>query len=93
MELICSKKLTINEAMDYQCGELNLDYYLIACELNNSHSYGIHIKMTDKRGVCESAVINDVFTTKASVLEIINIMHKNSVTPTSAHEVIYDCIA
>ncbi len=93
MELVCSKKLEINESVEYQCKELNLEYYLLSCETDNSCTYGIQINMTKDSGESETAVINDVLPSKASMMELINLMYKNSVTPVSAHDVIYDCIA
>ena len=93
MELVCSKKLEINEAVQYDCKELNLDYYLVSCETDNSYTYGIQINLTKDSGESETAVINDVLPSKAHTMEIINLMYKNSVTPVSAKDVIYDCIA
>jgi hypothetical protein len=49
--------------------------------------------MTKDSGESETAVINDVLPSKASMMELINLMYKNSVTPVSAHDVIYDCIS
>lgn len=93
MELIYSKKLEINEAVQYDCKELNLDYYLVCCENDNSYTYGVQVKLTKDSGESETAVINDVLPSKDRVMELINLMYKNSVTPVSAKDVIYDTIA
>lgn len=92
MELVCSKKLEINDAVEYQYKELNLEYYLVACEVDNSCTYGIQINMTKDSGESESAIINDVSTSKTGMLDLINLMYKNSVTPVTAIDVIYDSI-
>ncbi len=93
MELICSKKLEIDESVQYKSKELNLDYYLVCCETDNSCTYGIQINMTKDSGESETAIINDVLPSKDQTMELISLMHKNSVTPVSARDVIYDCIA
>lgn len=93
MELICSKKLEINEAVQYDCKELNLEYYLVSCETDNSYTYGVQINLTKDSGESETAIIKDVLPSKDRMMELINLMHKNSVTPVSAKDVIYDSIA
>ncbi|OPX43150.1 hypothetical protein CLHUN_28980 [Ruminiclostridium hungatei] len=93
MELICSKKLEINESVVYDCKEINLEYYLVSCESDNSCTYGIQISMTKDSGTSETAVIKDVLPTKSGMIDLIDLMYKNSVTPVSARDIIYDCIA
>ena len=92
MELVCSKKLEISESVEYPCKELNLDYYLVSCETDDSSTYGIQINMTKESAESETTVINDVLPSKTRMIELINLMYKNSVTPVSAKDVIYDCI-
>lgn len=93
MELVCSKKLDINEMVEYHSNQINLEYYLICCETDNSRTYGIQINMIKESGESESAIINDVSPSKDGMMRLINLMYKNSVTPISAKDVIYDCIA
>lgn len=93
MELICSKKLEINESVVYDCKEINLEYYLVSCESDSSCTYGIQISMTNDSGASETAVIKDVLPTKSGMIDLIDLMYKNSVTPVSARDIIYDCIA
>ncbi len=93
MELVYSKKLEINESVKYQCKEINLEYYLVACETDSTCSYGIQINSTTDKGEAESTVVEDVFSSRARMIELINIMYQNSVTPVSIKDVIYDCIS
>ncbi len=93
MELVYSKKLEISDTIGYQYKELNLEYYLVACEMNNSCTYGIRINLTKDGGEAETAVINDISPSKDGMLDLIKLMYKNSVTPVTARDVIYDCIA
>lgn len=93
MELICSKKLELNEMLESNNKELNLEYYLLVCEADNSCTYGIQINMTKDTGETESAVIKDVLASKTNMVELIKLLHSNSVTPVTAHDVVYDCIA
>lgn len=93
MELICSKKLELNKELESKIKELNLEYYLVACESEDSCTYGIQINMTKDNGESEIVVINDVLTSKTSMIELIKLLYSNSVTPISAYDVIYDCIA
>ncbi len=93
MELVCSKKLEINESVEYQCKEINLEYYLVACETDSSCTYGIQINSTTDMGEAESEVVEDVSPSKAKMVELINLMYQNSVTPVSIKDVIYDCIS
>ena len=93
MELVCSKKLEVNEAIECENKELNLEYYLVALEAENSCTYGIQINMTKETGESETAVIHDVLSSRTSMIELIKLLHSNSVTPISAYDVIYDCIA
>ncbi len=93
MELVCSKKLELDETLECKNKELNLDYYLLAREDDCSCTYGIKINMTKDTGEIEAVEINDVLSSKANMIELIKLLHSNSVTPVSAHDVIYDCIS
>lgn len=93
MELVYSKKLELNEASECIYKELNLDYYLVACESEGTCTYGIQINMTKDDGEFETALINDVLSSKARMIELIHLLYHNSVTPVSAFDVIYDYIA
>lgn len=93
MELICSKKLELNRELDCSNNELNLEYYLLATEFENSQTYGIQISMSKDNGENETAIIKDVLASKTRMIELIKLLHSNSVTPVSAYDVIYDCIA
>ena len=93
MELVYTKKLELNEASDCKYKELNLDYYLVACESEGSRTYGIQINMTKDDGELETALINDVLSSRTGMIELIRLLYNNSVTPVSALDVIYDCIA
>ncbi|MHB8065146.1 MAG: DUF6514 family protein [Ruminiclostridium sp.] len=93
MELVCSKKLELSESLECRNKELNLEYYLLACENENSCTYGIQINMTNDVGETETAIIRDVLASRTNMIELIKLFHSNSVTPVSAYDVIYDCIA
>ncbi len=93
MELVCSKKLELNETIECKNKELNLDYYLVVCEIDNSCTYGIKIDMTKDSGEFETTLINDVLPSRSDTIELIKLLNSNSVTPVSAYDVIYDYIA
>ncbi len=93
MELICSKKIELNETVECKNKELNLEYYLLICEAENSCTYGIQINMTKDTGETESAVINDVLASKTNMIKLIKLFHSNSVTPVTARDVVYDCLS
>jgi len=93
MELIYSKKLEFNDALECKNKELNLEYYLVASEAEDSYTYGIQVNMTKDTGESETAAIKNVSPSKDSVIELIKLLYSNSVTPVSVHDVIYDCIA
>jgi len=93
MELIYSKKLELNDALECRNKELDLEYYLLACEADNSCTYGIQVNMTKDTGESETAAIHDVLPSRDSVIQLIKLLYSNSVTPVSAYDVIYDCIA
>jgi len=93
MELVCSKKLELNETLECKNKELNLEYYLLVREDDNSCTYGMQINMTKDTGETETAIINDVLSSRTNMIELIKLFHSNSVTPVSAYDVIYDCIS
>jgi hypothetical protein len=93
MELVCTKKVDLDDVLECKNNELNLEYYLLSCENENSSTYGIQIIMTKNNGESEIAVINDVLSSRTSMIELIKLFYSNSVTPVSAYEVIYDYIA
>lgn len=93
MELVCSKKLEMDEELECKNKELNLDYYLVVNESDDSCTYGIQINMTKESGESESAIIKDVLPSRDNMIELIKLLYSNSVTPITAHDVIYDIIA
>jgi len=93
MELVCSKRLELNETLGCKNKELNLEYYLLACEDENSCTYGIQINLTKDTGETETTVIHDVLSSRTNMIELIKLFHSNSVTPVSARDVIYDYIS
>jgi len=93
MELVCSKKLQLNETLECRNKELNLEYYLVVSECENLCSYGIQINMTKDTGETETAVIRDVLSSRTNMIELIKLFYSNSVTPVSAHDVIYDYLS
>ena len=50
MEFVCSKKLELNEELECKSKKLYLEYYLVACETENSSTYGIQINMIKDDG-------------------------------------------
>lgn len=93
MELVCSKKLELNETLECKNIELSLEYYLLASEDEDFCTYGVQVNMTKDTGETETAVIRDVLTSKTNMIELIKLLHANSVTPVSVCDIIYDCIA
>jgi hypothetical protein len=93
MELVCSKKLELDETLECKSREINLEYYLLTCTNKEYCSYGMQINMTKDTGEVETAVINDVLISRDSMIDLIKLFHSNMVTPVSAFDVIYDCIA
>lgn len=93
MELVCSKKLELDDTLECKSREINLEYYLLACMYEDSCTYGMQISMTKDTGELETAVIRDVLASRDNMIELIKLFHSNSVTPVSAIDVIYDCIA
>lgn len=93
MELVYTKKLEISEAIEYQYKEINLEYYLLACETDETCTYGIQINMTNDRGESETEIIKDVLTSKSGMIDLIRLLYTNSVTPVSARDIICDCIS
>lgn len=93
MELVCSKKLELDETLGCKSREINLEYYLLACTDTEPYTYGMQINMTKDNGEVETAIIPDILTSRDDMIELIKLFHSNSVTPVSARDVIYDCIA
>lgn len=93
MELVCTKKIEITELSNGSNEELNLEYYLVEGEANNSVTYGIQINLFKENGDAEKVIVPDVLSTKPSTMELINLLYSNSVTPVSAYDVISDYIA
>ncbi len=93
MELVCSKKLELDETLECKSREIYLEYYLLTCINKDYCSYGMQINMTKDTGEVETAVINDVLISRDSMIDLIKLFHSNTVTPVSAFDVIYDCIA
>lgn len=93
MELVYSRKLELSEAADCKYRELDLNYYLVSCKSEDSCTYGLQINMTKDGGEMETILINDVLPSRTKMIELIKLMYNNSVTPVSALDVIYDCIA
>ncbi len=93
MELVCSKKLELDDMLECKSREISLEYYLLACSCEDSCTYGMQINMTKDTGELETAVIRDVLTSRDNMIELIKLFHSNSVTPVSALDVIYDYIA
>lgn len=93
MELVCAKKLEIDEVSKGKNNELNLEYYLLASETDTTVTYGIQISLLKENGETETVIIPDVLASKPNMMELINRLYLNSVTPVSVYDVIYDCIA
>ncbi len=93
MELVYAKKLEIDEVSKGNNKELNLEYYLLASETNATVTYGIQISLLKENGESETVIIPDVLASKPNMMELINRLYSNSVTPVSVYDVIYDCIA
>jgi hypothetical protein len=93
MELVCTKKLELEETLEDKNKVLSLEYYLVASGNDDACTYGIQINMTKDTGETETAVIHDVLSSRTNMIELIRLFHSNSVTPVSARDVIYDCIA
>lgn len=93
MELVCTRKLELNETLECKSRELNLEYYLLKSICEDCCTYGMQINMTKDTGEFETIVINDVLTSRDSMIDLIKLLHSNSVTPVSALDVIYDLIA
>jgi hypothetical protein len=93
MELVYTKKLELNETLECKNKELNLEYYLLSSEDESSRTYGIQINIINAIGETDTAIINDVLSSRTNMIELIKLFHSNSVTPVSARDVIYDCIS
>lgn len=93
MELVCTKQLEIVETVEYRYKQVNLEYYLLACETDEACTYGIQINMTSDRGEAETEIIHDVSTSKAGMIDLIKLLYTNSVTPVSARDIVCDCIS
>ncbi|PYG87024.1 hypothetical protein LY28_02404 [Ruminiclostridium sufflavum DSM 19573] len=92
MELVCSKKLELDETLECKSREINLEYYLLACTVDDYCRYGMQINMTRNSGESETAIIRDVFTSREEMINLIKLFHSNSVTPVSALDIVYDFI-
>ncbi|QNU65425.1 hypothetical protein EHE19_010810 [Ruminiclostridium herbifermentans] len=93
MELVCSKKLELDDTLECKSREITLEYFLLSSMCEGSCTYGIQINMTKDTGESETAIIQDVLVSRDDMIELIKLFHSNSVTPVSALDVIYDYIA
>jgi hypothetical protein len=93
MELVCAKKLEVDDTVKCKNKELHLEYYLLSGEDRDSCTYGVQINMMKDSGETETVIIKDVLSSRTSMIELIKRFYSNSVTPISAHDIIYDYIA
>jgi orotate phosphoribosyltransferase-like protein len=93
IELICSKKLELNEALESKSKELKLDYKLVASKEEDTFTYGIKISLFGENGESENVIIPDVVSSKTNMVELINRLSTNLVTPVSCFDVISDYIS
>jgi hypothetical protein len=87
-ELICEGKI------DYCDRDYKLEYYLISAKQNKMPitTYGVKINLVKENDYTEHITIPDVMVSKESMIELINLLYNNLVTPVSAQDVIYDYI-
>jgi hypothetical protein len=93
MELVCAKKLEVNDSLRCKNEQLHLEYYLLSGEDRDFCTYGVQINMVRDSGETETVVIKDVLSSRTSMIDLIKRFYSNSVTPISAHDIIYDYIA
>lgn len=87
-ELICEGKI------DYCERDYRLEYYLISAKKNKMAiiTYGVKINLDKGNNDTEFITIPDVMVSKENMIDLINLLYNNLVTPVSVHDVIYDYI-
>lgn len=89
--LVCTKKIRVSEDRDR---ELNLEYYMVSGKTSQAcTTYGIQVVLVKDSGQTEKAFIPDILLSRPDIYKLIDLLSSNSVTPVSAYDVVYDCIA